>query len=152
MKRKLCSLLLALSVLCGASACSYGGVRTFFSQWFGEEGVAGGYELHATETRVVIIPQGGLGEVTLLDYMERAKLNGGFDFEIQDGMITSINGKANAADFSSCWMLYTSDVEFSNTDWGTVEYEGETLGSAIVGAEFLPATTGAIYLWEYCTF
>jgi Ca2+-transporting ATPase len=66
--------------------------------------------------------------------------------------VNEMNGKKNAADFSSCWMLFTSDAEMANTEWGTVEYEGETLGSAILGAESLVVEKGEIYLWVYQSF
>ncbi len=95
-----------------------------------------------------------LGDVDwkLIDLMERAKIDGDLTYEISGGMITSIEGKANAADFSVCWMLYTSDVEMSNTAWGTIQVGEKTLGSAIVGAEALPIVVGAYYVWEYQSF
>ena len=69
-----------------------------------------------------------------------------------DGMITSINGIENPADFSSCWMLYTSDVENSNTAWGTVEYQGVKYGSAISGAETLKIKPDQLYIWVFQSF
>ena len=67
-------------------------------------------------------------------------------------MITSINGKANPADWSYCWMVYTSDTSMANTEYGTYEYEGQILGSAVLGAEALPAADGGIYVWVYQKF
>lgn len=89
---------------------------------------------------------------TLLDIMEDRKSEGKLAFEITNGMITSINGVANSATYNPCWMLYTSDEEMSSEAWGTVEYDGKTLGSAIVGAETLLVKTGALYVWVYQSF
>ncbi len=60
------------------------------------------------------------------------------------GMITSVNGKENAADWSACWMLYTSDAELSSTEWGSYDYNGETLGSASFGANDMPVKKGEL--------
>ena len=61
----------------------------------------------------------------LIDYMNQLSQKGELACTISNGMITSINGIENPADFSSCWMLYTSDAENSNAAWGTVEYQGK---------------------------
>ena len=89
---------------------------------------------------------------TLVEYMEYLKEQGELEFEIASGMVTSINGIENPADWSSCWMLYTNDKELSNAEWGTAEYNGETYGSAIVGAETLIVKDGCSYIWLYQTF
>ena len=88
----------------------------------------------------------------LIEVMEYLQEENALVFEVSGGMVTSINGKANAADWSASWMLYTSDTEMSNTAWGTYEYEGRTLGSAIVGAEALPVADGEVYIWSYQGF
>ena len=88
----------------------------------------------------------------LTDVMEKAKEKGDFTYEMSGGMITSINGVANPADWSKCWMLYTSDAEMSNTAWGTITWNGETLGSAVVGADALDVIAGATYVWSYQSF
>ena len=61
--------------------------------------------------------------------------------------ITSINGKAETNGYS--WMLYTSDEEFSTTDYGTVEYNGKQYGQAALGADSLIVKEGEIYIWAY---
>ena len=109
--------------------------------------------LESQETRVVISVTQTDGKGTLLDCMEYlAERESSFTFEVVGGMVTKINGKANAADFSSCWMLYTTDGEMANTEWGVVEYDGKTLGSAIVGAESLLVETDELYIWVYQNF
>ena len=67
-------------------------------------------------------------------------------------MVSSVEGKENAADGSACWMLYTSDAEMSNKEWGTITYEGNTYGSAILGAESLQVSAGQYYVWSYDAF
>ena len=89
---------------------------------------------------------------TLVDYMNSLKNDGKLDFEIENGMVTSVNGIENPADWSSCWMLYTSDSDSSNTAWGTIEYDGKVYGSAIVGAESLIIKDGCIYIWVFQSF
>ncbi len=87
---------------------------------------------------------------TLKDYMEFMQGTGGIEFAIEGGMVTSINGTANTT--NSYWMLYTSDTENANTAWGTIEYGGETYGSAALGADSLAVKQGCLYIWAYQTF
>ena len=94
----------------------------------------------------------GKEEMFLIDYMNELSQKGELSCTIADGMITSINGIANAADYSSCWMLYTSDVENANSAWGTVEYQGVEYASAISGAEVLKLKADQMYIWVYKSF
>ena len=94
----------------------------------------------------------GKTDMVLIDYMKQLAGDKVLDCTIENGMITSINGIQNAADFSSCWMLYTSDTDNANTAWGTVEYDGQTYGSAISGAETLVVKPGQLYIWVYQSF
>ena len=86
------------------------------------------------------------------EVLAKLKEKGQLEFEIVNGMITSINGIENPADYSSCWMLYTSDEELSNSAWGIVEYEGKQYGSAISGAETLQIKADQLYIWVYKSF
>ena len=88
-------------------------------------------------------------KTTLMDVMAYLQEEKELSFKVVDGMVTEINGTENAADWSACWMLYTSDTEMSNTAWGTCEYEGQNFGSAILGAEILPVIDGGVYIWVY---
>ena len=89
----------------------------------------------------------------LVDVMERLQADGLMTFtKDSQGMVTAVNGTENAADWSACWMLHTSDAEFSSTEWGGYEYKGETLGSAIFGADTLPVKKGEVYIWVYTSF
>lgn len=94
----------------------------------------------------------GATDMTLMDYMTKLKEKGDLEFTISDGMITSINGIDNPADYSSCWMLYTSDADNANASWGTIEYEGKEYGSAISGAETLKIKADQLYIWVYKSF
>ena len=91
-------------------------------------------------------------DMLLIDYMDQLAEEGKLSCKISSGMVTSINGIDNPADFSSCWMLYTSDAENANVAWGTVEYEGKEYGSAISGAETLVIKEGQLYIWVYKSF
>ena len=91
-------------------------------------------------------------DMLLIEYMDKLKEKGELEFKVADGMITSINGIDNPTDWSSCWMLYTSDETLSNASWGTVEYEGKEYGSAVVGAEKLTIKPDQLYIWVYQSF
>ena len=91
-------------------------------------------------------------DMVLIDYMQQLKDKGELEFAIENGMIKSINGIDNPADYSSCWMLYTSDGENSNAAWGTVEYEGKEYGSAVSGAETLTIKADQLYIWVFQSF
>lgn len=109
--------------------------------------------LEVTETYLVIkvdneqIPVAE--DMTLLSYMEALKEEGNLTFETKDGMITAINGIENPADWSACWMLYTSDEENANTAWGEIEYEQSVYGSAMYGADQLKVKDSCLYIWVY---
>ena len=109
-----------------------------------------------SDTYIVIkVTQEAMGDKTdmlLIDYMQTLKDQGQLEFRIDNGMITSINGIDNPADYSSCWMLYTSDEALSNVAWGTVEYEGQVYGSAVSGAETLKIKADQLYIWVYKSF
>ena len=94
----------------------------------------------------------GKTDMLLIDYMDKLVKEGKMTCTISNGMITSINGIDNPADFSSCWMLYTSDAENSNTAWGTVQYDGKEYGSVISGAETLKIKPDQLYIWVYQSF
>ncbi len=105
----------------------------------------------ATDTAVAIhIPQGETG--TLLSYMEKLQTNGALSFTMSGTLLTEMNGTQNAADFSSCWLLYTDDAEFSDASVGSATFEGKTYASALLGAESLQIKGGCTYLWFYQSF
>ena len=146
--KRIVSLLLFVALCFGFSGC-------FFMPMTPDP--EGGLQYTITksnETRVEIYVSdlGDSENCTLIDVMEMLKLGGDLTYEISGGMVTSIEGKANAADFSACWMLYTSDAEMSNAEWGSIQVGEKTLGSAIVGAEALPVAAGEYYVWDYQTF
>ncbi len=141
MKRILSMLLIVLAALtlvcCGKSN---GGAKTVAA-------------LAKEENMLVITVEELDGDVTLLALMKELQEEGRLTFTADlTGMVQSIDGKANAADWSACWMVYTSDAEMANTEWGTVEYNGDVYGSAVVGAGALEVTAGETYIWSYQTF
>ena len=105
--------------------------------------------IYDSDTTIVIRCEETDGEKVLIDYMNELQAEGKLEFVVEDGMITSINGIENPADFSSCWMLYTSDTEMANSAWGTVLYKDVEYGSAILGAESLKMKEGCIYIWAF---
>ena len=107
--------------------------------------------LKESDTFVVITAKDSGENTTLIDYIN--SLDEYKDmFVIEGGMVTSIDGVANKADWSECWMIYTSDEEFSSVEWGTVEYDGKTYGSAVLGAESLIVKNDCLYIFVYQSF
>ena len=82
---------------------------------------------------------------TLKDYMDYLNREGKLSYEASSGMVLSINGKSGNA--STYWMLYTSDTQNSNAQWGSCVYEGETYYSASLGFEQLVVKDGELYIW-----
>ena len=107
---------------------------------------------NSTPTQIVIKVEKVYSNTTLFDAMETLQKQGELTFKRSGTMLSELNGVANPIDFSACWLLYTSDREMSNDAWGTIDYNGETLGSAILGADSLLVLEGEIYVWEYQTF
>ena len=144
MKRRICSIFtfifVAMLSLCVLAACKK------------EGGSVKATVVETTDTMVVIRVDEVEGDTTLLQAMEELQKAGELSFTLSGTMVTGINGKANDADYDPCWMLYTSDTELANTEWGTVDYDGKTFGSAIVGAEALTLSEGAYYVWCYKSF
>ena len=118
-----------------------------------EEG-ATPYEVKFSEDgkQVAILVNELESNATLMQVMEQAKTDGKLMFEVSGTMVVSLNGKANDTDYNPCWMLYSSDEAMTNAEWGTCTYEGETLGSAILGADALTVKEGKTYVWVYTSF
>lgn len=108
--------------------------------------------VETTDTCVVIKVENAQENQTLLDVMSALQEEEALTYTLSGTMVNGINGKENKADFSACWMLYTSDAEMANNDWGTYTYKDATYGSAILGADALPVLSGATYIWVYTTF
>ena len=143
MKRKFISFLTLLAVLACSLFCfvACGG------------GTATAEVVETTDTLVVIRVNETHGTATLYDVMTDLQEKGELQFEISaDKMLKSINGKSNPADYSSCWMLYTSDSEMGNAEWGTYDYNGTNCASAILGGDALVVSVGAYYVWVYQSF
>ena len=143
MKRKLASLLtlmltLLLFVGCFASCITVG--------------KANAVVVETTQTLVVICVNETDENATLFDVMENLQKENALQFELAGTMLKSLNGVENAADFSSCWMLYTSDAEMSNTEWGTYDYGKVSCSSAVLGGDALIVSAGEYYVWVYTTF
>ena len=137
--QKVLSILLVVMILAGLTACKKETLVIKDSDT---------YIVVKTTTQAM----DGATDMTLMDYMSKLKDKGELEFTISDGMITSINGIDNPADYSSCWMLYTSDADNANAAWGTVEYEGKEYGSAISGAETLKIKPDQLYIWVFKSF
>ena len=108
--------------------------------------------VETTDTSVVIKVNKADDNQTVLDVMQALQTEGKMSYTLSGTMLQSINGKENPADWSACWMLYTSDAEMANNAWGTYTYNDVVYGSAILGADAMPVIDGAYYIWVYETF
>lgn len=108
--------------------------------------------VETTETSVVIKVNKADDNQTVLDVMQALQAEGKMSYTLSGTMLQSINGKENPADWSFCWMLYTSDSEMANSEWGTYTYNDTVYGSAILGADAMPVIDGAYYIWVYVAF
>ena len=88
-------------------------------------------------------------ETTLEDYMNKLQDKKKVSFSgttSEYGLyITEINGVE--AGMGEAWMLYTTDTANSNSEWGSYEYDGKTLGSATLGVSNLIIKNGETYVW-----
>lgn len=90
-------------------------------------------------------------ETTLLDYMAVLKERKEIDYTVDNGMVMSINGTENPADWSSCWMLYTDDTENVNPSL-TIKYNEKSYSQTNFGAGEVIAKAGCTYIWVYQSF
>ena len=140
----------AVALLCGSLVC--------FSVAGASCKETGGMEYEIVKTvsdgdvRVEICVKSLEGDAFLIDIMNKAKESGDLTFETVGTMVISIDGYANDIDYNPCWMLYTTDEELSNDEWGTITVGETVLGSAILGADALPVVEGEMYVWTYCEF
>ena len=106
-----------------------------------------------SDTYVAIKVETDKTDLTLANYMASLVEYQNM-FQIINGMVTSINGIENAADWSACWMLYTDDYseDCSNAGYGTIEYKEKIYNSSSLGAEKLVVKNGCTYIWIYQTF
>lgn len=105
--------------------------------------------VQATETEIAILVESVEGDATLIDVMTALQEEGKLNFTTNgQGMIQSINGKQNAADWSEYWALYISDAELSDMNYG-IEWNGRQLGFSNFGAEALTVEAGGVYVWQY---
>lgn len=135
--KKLLAMLSALILLCVFACCSE------------DSEVELTADVEVTETAVAIVIERLEGEATLMDVMKTLQEQGEFTFKTDaTGMITAINGKQNAADWSKYWALYISDTELSEMSYG-IEWKGQQLGFSNFGANTLPVEAGGVYVWQY---
>ena len=102
-----------------------------------------------SENLVVLQPTSEYAGKTVLEFMNIVKEKGEIDFVVENGMVTSVNGKEQSYADNNYWMIYTSDESHSNTAWGTAEYKGKVYGSADTGVTELPIAENCIYILAY---
>ena len=114
---------------------------------------------------VVFTADGGFLKLTektsLKDYMDALSESGELVFDGEDGQygfyIQSVFGKK--AEGNAFWAVYTDlvkldgdDAVYSNSEYGTFEYNGKTLNSASFGVSYLPCVEGYTYALVYSVY
>lgn len=98
------------------------------------------------KTVVITAKNVSVGE-NLLSYMERTGVK--FTTQSKD-FVVSING--TAAGLAEYWLLFTDDPEFGTESYGTLDHDGKTYLSAIVGITDLIIKEGKTYVWNLQKF
>lgn len=144
MKKKLSivSILLVLILaLCAFAACGKGTAKVTV--------------LENEEELLVIRADETKEDVSLENVLQNLKKSGKIQYEISNGMITSING--HTATGNEYWFIYTSlktykGVSYSDMTWGTYTYDGTDYASAAFGVDGLPMIKGNLYILALGTF
>jgi hypothetical protein len=116
------------------------------------------YEVLVSNQELLVVKATNVtGTVSLKDAMTALQKEGKLTYTISNGMVTSINGVENPADYSSCWMFYSDlgeydGVTYTNTEWGTYTYGETNYASNAYGVESMPVVNGYTYIAHYDTF
>ena len=92
---------------------------------------------------------------SLEEAMSALKEAGALTYEGSEGdygfYLTSVNGYTPDAENNEYWAIYTTlgeygGVEYSNSEYGTYEYDGKTCAGASYGISGIPLVEGEIYV------
>lgn len=114
---------------------------------------------------VVFTADGGFFKLTektsVKDYMDALSKSGELAFDGEDSQygffIKSVFGKK--AEGNAFWAVYTDlvkldgdDTVYSNSEYGTFDYNGKSLNSASFGVSYLPCVEGCTYALVYSVY
>ena len=114
---------------------------------------AGAAVLEGSDKRVVIEANSTGG--SLEEAMSQLKEEGTLTYEGSESeygfYLTSVNGYTPDAENNEYWAIYTTlgeydGVEYSNSEYGTYDYDGKTCASASYGISGIPMVAGEIYV------
>ena len=150
MKRK--SLLICLLAMCCTLFSFFATACTKTKEGPAMESIVASVEF-TDENTVAIRVSDVYDNTFLLTVMQTLQMHEKLTFtKDSTNMVTGINGKQNPADWSACWMLYTSDTDFASEQFGSCIYDGVEYDSAIFGAAQMPVVNGGLYIWKYTSF
>ena len=98
---------------------------------------------------------------SLEDAMSWFKGIGKLSYEGEEGdygfYLTSVNSYTPDAENNEYWAIYTTlgeyeGVEYSNSEYGTYDYNGKTCASASYGISGIPMVEGEIYIITVATY
>lgn len=140
MKKKLSILsilLVLLFALSAFAACAKGTAKVTVLE--NKEGIL---VIRADETKE---------DVSLEDVMNNLKKSGEIQYEISDGMVVSVNGRAANSANREFWALYTSLADYNGVAYSDAEYYSYTYGQTLCGTSSygvggLPMIEGNLYI------
>lgn len=148
MKTKITSILLAIFLVVTFTACT------------GDtEAPAAAVVLEGSDKLVVIEANATGG--SLEEAMSALKAAGTLTYEGSEGdygfYLTSVNDYTPDAENNEYWAIYTTlgeyeGVEYSNSEYGTYDYNGKTCASASYGISGIPMVEGEIYIITIATY
>ena len=114
----------------------------------------------STSDKLVVIKASATGG-SLEEAMSTLKEMGMLTYEGSESeygfFLTSVNGYTPDAENNEYWAIYTTlgeyeGVEYSNSEYGTYNYEGKTCSSASYGISGIPVVEGEVYVITVATY
>ena len=112
-------------------------------------------------TEKLVVFEAMLTGGSLEDAMAEFKGAGEFTYEGTESeygfYLTSVNGYTPDAAANEYWAVYTTlgeyeGVEYSNSEYGTYDYNGKTCASASYGVSGIPMIEGELYVIAIATY
>lgn len=121
--------------------------------------LSGEYSLEISDKLVAI--QASKTGGSLEDALSALKETGMLKYEGTESeygfFLTSVNGYTPDSNSNEYWAIYTTlgeyeGVEYSNSEYGTYDYEGKTCSSASYGISGIPVVEGETYVITIATY
>ena len=131
-----------------------------FTACAGDTAASGGAAVLEGSDKLVVIEASSAGG-SLEEAMAALKEAGTLTYEGSESeygfYLASVNGYTPDAENNEYWAIYTTlgeyeGVEYSNSEYGTYDYNGKTCASASYGISGIPMVEGEIYVIAVATY